>query len=136
MINVLTLKPEHWRAMRQHVASQAPLEACGLLAGKGDSVESVLRVRNADQSQVRFRMDPREQYQAFEWIDAHGLELVGIFHSHPSGPEIASPTDILEAAYRVVHVIWSRRKKVWMARGFWIEEGQSTEVSLQILPAQ
>ena len=82
--------------MRRHVAAQAPLEACGLLAGKQDSVEAVLRIHNAEQSPVRFRMDAQEQYKAFEWMDTHGLNLVGIFHSHPSGPETVSPTDIAE----------------------------------------
>ena len=134
MIRVLNLKAEHLQAMRRHVSAQAPLEACGLLAGKQDLVETVLRVRNSDQSPVRFRMDAQEQYNAFEWMDAHGLELVGIFHSHPSGPETASSTDIVEAAYEVVHVIWSRTGRKWSARGFWIDKGQVTEVSLQVLP--
>ena len=133
MIAVLTLKSEHWQTMRQHVSSKAPLEACGLLAGKQNSVENVLLVRNAEQSPVRFRMDAQEQYNALEWIDAHELELVGIFHSHPSGPETASPTDIAEAAYEVVYVIWSCKERVWSARGFWIEKGQLTEVDLQVV---
>jgi [CysO sulfur-carrier protein]-S-L-cysteine hydrolase len=133
MIRGLKLKPEHWRTMRRHVSSQAPLEACGLLAGKQNLVETVLRVRNAEQSSVHFRMDAQEQYNAFEWIDTHGMELVGIFHSHPSGPEIASPTDIAETTYEVVHVIWSRKKRIWSARGFWIEKGQVTEVDLQVI---
>jgi [CysO sulfur-carrier protein]-S-L-cysteine hydrolase len=133
MVKVLKLKAEHWRVMRRHVSSQAPLEACGLLAGKQDRVESVLRVRNADQSPVRFRMDAQEQLNAFEWIDAQGLGLLGIFHSHPSGPETVSLTDIAEAAYEVVHVIWTPRKRTWSARGFWIENGQVTEVALQVL---
>ena len=133
MIKVLKLKPEHIQAMRHHVVAQAPLEACGLLAGKQDLVETVLRVRNTEQSPVRFRMDAQEQYNAFEWMDANGLDLLGIFHSHPSGPETVSPTDIAEAAYDVVHVIWSRRKQNWKARGFWIENGQVSEVVLQTL---
>ena len=136
MIKVLKLKPAHWQVMRRHVAAQAPLEACGLLAGKQDSVKTVLRVRNAEQSSVRFRMDAQEQYNAFEWIDANGLDLVGIFHSHPSGPEIASPTDIVQAAYEVVHIIWSRPKQTWNARGFWIEKGKAIEVTLQVLSEQ
>ncbi len=136
MIKVLKLKPAHWQEMRRHVAAQAPLEACGMLAGKQDSVETVLRVRNAEQSPVRFRMDAQEQYNAFEWIDANGLDLVGIFHSHPSGPETASPTDIAEAAYDVVHIIWSRPERTWNARGFWIEKGEVTEVTLQVLSEQ
>lgn len=122
--------------MRHHVASQAPLEACGLLAGRQAAVEAVLRVRNAEQSPVRFRMDSQEQYNAFEWIDANGLDLIGIFHSHPSGPETVSPTDIAEAAYEVVHVIWSRKKRIWSARGFWIQKGLVIEVTLQVLTEQ
>lgn len=133
MIKLLKLKPEHLQVMRRHVAAQAPLEACGLLAGKNDFVETVLWVRNTAQSPVRFRMDAQEQFNAFEWIDAQGLDLVGIFHSHPSGPETASPSDIAQAAYEVVHVIWSRSGQTWRARGFWIEHGLSTEVDLQVL---
>lgn len=133
MIKILKLKSEHLQVMRRHVSAQAPLEACGLLAGKQDSVETVLRVRNADQSPVRFRMDAQEQYNAFEWIDDQGLDLVGIFHSHPSGPETASPTDIAQAAYEVVHIIWSRTGRKWKARGFWIEKGLATEVDLQVV---
>jgi proteasome lid subunit RPN8/RPN11 len=133
MIENLKLKPEHMQIMRRHVAAQAPLEACGLLAGRNDSVEAVFRVTNAERSPVRFRMDAQDQYDAFMQIEANGLDLVGIFHSHPSGPETVSPTDIDEAAYDVVHIIWSRKEKIWGARGFWIERGQVTEVNLQIL---
>lgn len=118
--------------MRRHVAEQAPLEACGLLAGRGDKVEAVLRVRNAEQSPVRFRMDAQEQFDAFMWMESRELDLVGIFHAHPSGPETASATDIKEAAYDVAHVIWSRKGRRWKARGFWIEAGQATEIVLQV----
>jgi len=121
------------QTMRRHVAAQAPLEACGLLAGKQNSVETVLRVRNAEQSPVRFRMDAQEQYNAFMWMEANDLDLLGIFHSHPSGPETVSPTDIAEAAYDVVNVIWSHTKQNWKVRGFWIENGLVSEVTLQII---
>ena len=119
--------------MRRHVTEQAPLEACGLLAGKNDSVEAVLRVRNAAQSPVKFRMDPQEQYNAFMRIEAEGLDLIGIYHSHPAGPETASPTDIAEAAYDVAHLIWFHAGETWDARGFWIEGKTVTELTLQIL---
>ena len=120
--------------MREHVTRQVPLEACGLLAGKQDRVEEVIPVHNQAQSPVRFRMDPYEQLWAFDWIESNGLELLGIFHSHPAGPETVSATDIAEAAYEVVHLIWAPVHDGWQARGFWIESGQITEVSLQIVP--
>lgn len=128
----LILRKRHWQEMLEHVDGQAPLEACGLLAGKNDRVEKVLLVRNQAHSPVRFVMEPYEQLEAFHWIDSHDLELLGIFHSHPAGPETASVTDIKEAAYEVVHLIWSRNHDRWQARGFWIENGDVTEVPLQI----
>lgn len=133
MISSLILDKEHAREIMDHVNLHAPLEACGLLAGKSDRVEKVLFVQNQAQSPVRFVMDPYEQLQAFDWIEANGLELVGIFHSHPAGPETASPTDIAEAAYKVVHLICSRKDGTWTLRGFWIEEGRATEVALQFV---
>ena len=129
----LTLSKNHWQEMLDHVELHAPLEACGLLAGKNDKVQSVIRVRNQAQSPLRFVMDPYEQLQAFDWIDSHGLDLLGIFHSHPAGPETTSPTDIAEAAYEVVHIIWSRVQGLWQPRGFWIEHGKVTDVLLKIV---
>ncbi len=128
----LTFSQQHWHEMLDHVDQQVPLEACGLLAGKNGRVEKVILVRNQAQSPVRFVMDPYAQLQAFDWIEAHGLDLLGIFHSHPAGPETASATDIAEAAYEVVHLIWSRKQNRWQVRGFWIENGHAVEVSLQI----
>ncbi len=118
--------------MHIHVARQIPLEACGLLAGKNDQVEKVLLVRNQAQSPVRFVMDPYEQLEAFNWIESQNLDLLGIFHSHPAGPETASATDIAEAAYEVVYLIWSLRGEIWKARGFFIQNGRALDVPLVI----
>ena len=118
--------------MIDHAAGCVPLEACGLLAGNHDRVEKLITVKNQAESPVRFVMDPYEQLKAFEWIESNGLELLGIFHSHPAGPETASPTDIAEAAYAVVHVILSPRGEEWVARGYWIQNGEAAEAELQI----
>ncbi|MBK7455492.1 MAG: M67 family metallopeptidase [Anaerolineales bacterium] len=118
--------------MTAHVQSQAPLEACGLLAGRDSQVESVLEVANQAQSEVRYVMDPIEQLHGFEWIESNGQELLGIFHSHPTGPEVVSPSDIAQAAYAVVYVILAPVNGSWRARGFWIENGGYSEVALQV----
>lgn len=119
--------------MLDYVQQHAPLESCGLLAGKNDLVEKVIFVRNQAESRVRFVMDPYEQLKAFEWIESKQLDLLGIFHSHPAGPETVSRTDIEESAYNVVHLIWSDGRTQWQARGFWIEDSNATEVALQII---
>jgi [CysO sulfur-carrier protein]-S-L-cysteine hydrolase len=133
MTRQLTLNREHWQQMLHHVESHIPLEACGLLAGTDNRVEKVIQVRNQAQSPVRFVMDPYEQLKAFDWIESNGLDLLGIFHSHPAGPETASATDIEEAAYEVVHIVWSWIEDRWQARGFWIENGEAIEVTLLII---
>jgi len=128
----LTLTKNQLQKMIAHVDFHAPLEACGLLAGLNSQVESVLEVTNQAQSAARFVMNPIEQLKAFEWIESNGLDLIGIFHSHPAGPETVSPTDIADAAYAVVHVVLARVNGAWHARGFWIKDGAVSEVSLQI----
>lgn len=132
MLSTLEISQALLDEMIAYVDQHAPLEACGLLAGKEARAEKMLGVLNQAQSPVRFVMDPNAQLRAFDWIDANGFDLIGIFHSHPAGPEIASPTDILEAAYAVVHVILSYNGTRWQARGFWIENGKASEVTLQI----
>jgi proteasome lid subunit RPN8/RPN11 len=131
----LKLTKEHLQKMIEHVESHIPLEACGLLAGLNSKVETVLTVTNQAQSEVRYVMDPSEQLNAFEWIESNGLDLLGIFHSHPTGPETVSPTDIAESAYEVVYVILARvnNKQSWHARGFWIKDEAYNEVTLHII---
>ena len=131
----LKLTSRQLEIMRVHVDSSLPLEACGLLTGAGDTVQEVLPVRNGASSPVRFRMDPVEQLRAFSWMESRGLDLLGIFHSHPAGPEVPSPTDIAESAYSVVQLIWSYAQGAWKVRGFWIENGRLSDVKLDAASA-
>jgi proteasome lid subunit RPN8/RPN11 len=131
--HLLTLKRAHMFTMQRHINVEAPLEACGLLGGKNGMVELVLPVKNAAGSRVRFQMDPKAQFRAIEQIESEGLEIIAIFHSHPKGPSVPSPTDIAEASYRVVNIIWSKVGRRWQARGFWIEDGRAAEVPLTVV---
>ena len=132
MIQQLSISKKQWQEMLDHVARHVPLEACGLLAGKRNRVEEVIFIRNRAQSPERFVMEPYEQLKALSWIESNSLDLLGIFHSHPAGPETASATDIAEATYEVVYLIWSLSGKTWKLRGFWIENGRVDEVSILV----
>jgi [CysO sulfur-carrier protein]-S-L-cysteine hydrolase len=133
MAEKLILTRKDWQRMRRHVSRRFPLEACGLLAGKNGRVVSTLGIPNAERSPVRFRMEPRAQWRAFQRMEAAGLELVGIYHSHPNGPKAPSPTDIAEALYPVVQIIFYRKEGRWRGGGYRIEGGKVTEISLEII---
>ena len=132
----LILTKEQLQSMIEYVDSHAPLEACGLLAGKESKVEKIFFIQNQAHSAVRYVMNPIEQLTAFAWIESNDMDLLGIFHSHPTGPETVSPTDIAEAAYAVVHVIVSYTDKNWQVRGFWVEDNDYSEATLQIDPIE
>jgi proteasome lid subunit RPN8/RPN11 len=113
--------------MRRDVARRAPEEACGLLSGQNETgayrVVEVIPTTNELHSPVRYRIDPHEQIAAFNQIDAQGLELVGIYHSHPAGPPAPSPTDIAEAFYpEAVYLIWSTLAGEWLCHAFLIQD--------------
>ncbi len=131
MQSLLLLK-EQMQEMIAYVNFHAPLESCGLLAGRDSKVEKIFFVQNQAQSPVRYVMDPIEQLNALEWIESNNMDLLGIFHSHPTGPEIVSQTDIAQAAYAVTYIILAPVDGNWRARGFWIENSSFREVTLQI----
>jgi proteasome lid subunit RPN8/RPN11 len=143
MMTRLEMNQSQWETMRAHVQACAPMEGCGLLTGTGETVRDVFPIPNVEKSPKRFRMDPAEQLRAFNSMEERGLELLGIFHSHPAdpGPGIApaerpSASDIQEAAYPVVYVIWSRDRAAWRAHGYWIENDMVSEVPLQVSAGQ
>lgn len=114
-----------WEQMRSHVAAEAPLEACGLLAGKGGQTQTAYQITNELACREHFRMQPNEQLNAFEEIEKAGLQLQAIYHSHPAGPPRPSETDLTEALYPgVIHLIWSPQNRVWNCSAFLLDDGR------------
>ncbi len=109
------------------------MEACGLLGGSQSRVEEVVPIRNAAESQVRFRMDPTEQINALFGFEERGLELVSIYHSHPAGPPGPSHIDISEAAYpEAVQLIWFLEEGGWICRAYRYADRAAVELSIAI----
>ncbi len=130
----ITLTQAQWEQMLADVERRAPEEACGLIAGRGREVQTVLPMTNALHSTVRYRLEPKEQLQAFQWIESQGWELVGIYHSHPKGPASPSPIDVAEAYYpEVLYLIWYREGKQWNCRAFSIRDGKVSEIPIIVV---
>lgn len=133
LTSTLVLQRQHYRAMQQHVATEAPLEACGLVASQGGYSVAVFPIPNALHSPTRFRMDPQAQWQAMRVMLAQNWEMLAIYHSHPQGPPHPSETDWREAAYpEAVYLIWAPVGAYWVCRAFrWTRHG-FLEIPLRI----
>ena len=72
----------------------APIEACGLLAGKDGEVTKFYRLTNADKSAEHYTMIPEEQFAAIKDMRKEGLKMLAVWHSHPETPARMSEEDI------------------------------------------
>jgi len=71
-----------------------PEEACGLLLGRGDSIERAQPARNVHPTpRTHFEIDPQALIDAHRAARSGGPEVLGYYHSHPSGPAEPSATD-------------------------------------------
>jgi proteasome lid subunit RPN8/RPN11 len=85
--------------MRREAERAAPEECCGLLLGRGELVDEVHPAANvAGERRRRFEIDPQALVDAHRAARGGGPEVVGYYHSHPSGPAAPSATDRAMAA--------------------------------------
>ena len=130
----IMLTENQWLSMLADVQLRAPEEACGLLGGIGNRAIAVVPITNVFRSSSRYRMEPVEQLQAFQRFEADGLEILGIYHSHPVGPALPSRTDIEEAYYPdAVYLIWSKEGEGWVCGAFRISDKSFREVEIRIV---
>jgi proteasome lid subunit RPN8/RPN11 len=129
---VLWISLEHFQKMQADAIARMPEEACGLVAGREGRTAQIFPITNTLHSPVRFRMDPQEQWHAFQQIEAGSWELLAIYHSHPTGFSSPSRTDLAECTYpEVIQLIWSPKDGEWRCRGYVIQAGRATEVTIE-----
>lgn len=117
-----------------HAKEEAPLEACGYLAGIGDSVSKLYRMSNIDQSNVHFSFEPEEQFHVVKAARKEGIDLLAVYHSHPETPARPSKEDI-RLAYdsSISHIIVSIVGENKEIKSFKINGKQITEEPIEIV---
>lgn len=122
--------------MLSHVSGLWPEEACGLIGGRDGQAVRLYPVENVRHSPVAFEMEPLQQIKAMLAMEAEGLELIAIYHSHPNGPARPSATDVANAYYPdAVQLIISLADRARPSvRAFTIIDGAVTEVGWEKSP--
>jgi proteasome lid subunit RPN8/RPN11 len=123
---VLTVPAALRAELIAHARACAPLECCGLLAGRSDGGtargEVYFPVANDAASATAYATNPRDMFRAFRAIRARGLELLAICHSHPTSPPVPSARDLVENTYgeTAAHVIVSLAGPEPEVRAWWL----------------
>jgi proteasome lid subunit RPN8/RPN11 len=136
MANRLTIQREILQEMAAQAARAPSRECCGLLAGKSGLIARILPAANAaGNPAVAYEIAPLELLRLTRAMRAENLELLGIYHSHPTGDNAPSPTDIERAYYPdVAYFILSPRPDApRSARAFSISRGHASELEIEIV---
>lgn len=93
--------------IKAHGAASYPYEGCGLLLGEthpdGNFVTAIRPLPNVwpveSEKPERFRIAEDDWRDVELEAMSAGLDVVGIFHSHPDHPPVASPRDLAWASW-------------------------------------
>jgi proteasome lid subunit RPN8/RPN11 len=117
-------------AMIAQAVAEQPYECCGLLAGVLETAKEAttpigrvvmrLPLVNALASPTRYCSDARSSLDADKAMRNEGLQLLAIYHSHPTTEPLPSRTDLAENPYEddVVHLIISLMTSPPLVRGW------------------
>jgi proteasome lid subunit RPN8/RPN11 len=113
--------------MIAHARAELPNECVGLLAGvieagTGRVVERYPLVNSAA-SPREFLSQPESMFAAYRAMRERSLDVLAIYHSHPTSDPVPSRTD-LERNYSadVVNFIVSLKGEPPLLRGWWLKE--------------
>lgn len=104
---MLTIPNQLQQEIGRHGVAAYPNEGCGLLLGYQDGarkvVEAIRPMRNVwpveAEKPVRFKIDEADWVAAELDAMQRGLDIIGVFHSHPDHPAVASPRDLAWASW-------------------------------------
>lgn len=115
-----------------------PNESCALLLGNYTNKENEIQVietlsmKNSDASPTtRFRIDSQELINGYLRAEKMGLNVVGIFHSHPAPPIPSSTDKIFMEINPVVWLIYSTLTNE--SRAYIFEQKKVREVRLRVI---
>lgn len=104
----------------QAIAAADRAEVCGLLLGATGRIEAIAPAANVAPDPARhFELDPAALIAAHRAARAGGAQIIGHYHSHPSGVAAPSATDAACAAAdgSLWLIIAGGDARLWVAQG-------------------
>jgi proteasome lid subunit RPN8/RPN11 len=97
---MIEITAEPWKTMVRHAEQVYPKECCGAMLGRVEGgaklVTEAVPMENAyaGEQADRYELRPEDLLEADRQARARGLDLIGIFHSHPDCDAYFSHTDL------------------------------------------
>jgi proteasome lid subunit RPN8/RPN11 len=97
---MIEIAAEPWKTMVRHAERVYPNECCGAMLGRVEGgaklVTEAVPMENAyaGEQADRYELRPEDLLEADRQARARGLDLIGIFHSHPDCDAYFSNTDL------------------------------------------
>ncbi|MFM8875780.1 MAG: Mov34/MPN/PAD-1 family protein [Anaerolineae bacterium] len=92
----MKIKNELVEQINKHIEAAYPGEGAGFLLGTDGDVNEVLPLDNAREEEARhnrFLLTPEDYLKAEMKAMELGVDLIGVFHSHPDCPNVPSEYD-------------------------------------------
>lgn len=121
-----------WDVMVSHAGKTYPDECCGAMLGRVDGERKEVRVavplENASTGpkRARYELRPEDLLQADRKARENGMDLVGIYHSHPDCDAYFSETDLKNSCPWYSFVVLSVRGGVFDHANSWLPNADQT----------
>lgn len=101
-----------WETMLSHAEATYPKECCGVLLGSEQQVREAVALANvySGPQEDFFVMDPRDLSRVDERARSSGMEVLGIFHSHPDCDAYFSKRDLEHSCPWFSYVVLSVKR--------------------------
>lgn len=123
------------KLLSEHAKNENPNESCAILFGSSDkktnTVKEIFLTKNIEESPVNFTISNEQLIEGYKIAEDKKMDVVGIFHSHPSSEAYPSKTDIkFMQSNPVVWLIYSGISDEFKA---FVLESKVLEIPIEIL---
>jgi proteasome lid subunit RPN8/RPN11 len=129
---MIRIDTEPWQAMVAHARRTYPNECCGAMLGTidgdGKNVREAIALENAfDGAQAaRYELRPEDLLAADKAARERGMDLIGIYHSHPDCDAYFSTTDLQNSCPWYSFVVLSIQKGEFHHANSWLPNMDQT----------
>jgi proteasome lid subunit RPN8/RPN11 len=137
---MIRIEPAPWGEMVKHAQSTYPNECCGAMLGATDDdgvkiVAEAVALENAHEGpqQARYELRPEDLLAAERAARQRGMDLIGIYHSHPDADAYFSETDLKNSCPWYSFVVLSIKKGAFDHANSWLPDADQTRADKEEL---